>query len=94
MGIRPLKLPGLVGAFHGSQLESNPISPLLASSLILHRIEPIHVDDHPVLGHEPDVLCQVLEGIQLDGITLSTASSITLHVGRPDWESKSIFNAT
>ena len=39
--------------------------------LILHRIEPIQVDGHPVLGHKPDVLCQVLEGVQLDGITLS-----------------------
>ena len=58
--------------FHGSQLEGNPISPFLASRLILHRIEPIHVDGHPVFGHEPDVLCQVPEGLQVDGITLST----------------------
>ena len=72
MGVRPLKLPGLVCAFHGSQLEGNPISPLLASRLILHRIESIDVDDHSVFGHEPDVTCQVLEGVQLDGVTLST----------------------
>ncbi len=73
MGICPLHLPGLAGAFHGSQLEGNPVSPLLASRLILHRIEPIDVDGHPVLGHEPDVPCQVLEGLQLDRTTLSIA---------------------
>ncbi len=73
MGVRPLKLPGLVCAFHGSQLEGNPISPLLASRLILHRVEPIHVNDHSVFGHEPDVLCQVLEVIDLDMITITTA---------------------
>ncbi len=73
VGVRPLKLPGIAGAFHGSQLVSNPVSPLLASRLILHRVEPIHVSDHPVFGHEPDVLCQVLEGVQLGSITLSVA---------------------
>ena len=61
MGVRPLQLPGLVRALRGCQLEGNPVSPLLASRLILHGVEPIHVDDHPVLGHEPDVLCHVLE---------------------------------
>ena len=71
MGVRPLHFPGPVGAFHGSQLEGNPVSPLLTSRLILHRTEPIHVEDHSMLGHEPDVLCQVLEGVQFDGITLS-----------------------
>ncbi len=57
MGVRPLQLPGLAGAFHGSQLEGNPVSPLLASILILHGVEPIDVDNHPVLGHEPEMLC-------------------------------------
>ena len=86
MGVRPFQLPGLVGAFHCSQLEGSPVFPPLTSRLILHRTEPIHVEDHSMLGHEPDVLCQVREGIYLGSITLSIAFANHLASGTTRFE--------